>query len=103
MKDAIILIDTSDQKITYISLQIDGKRYESKSDSVQFKSQMTLPLIEKLLNEHHVDIGMISEIRVFEGPGSFTGLRVGIAIANALSFILSVPVNGKYMLANAKY
>ena len=37
----------------------------------------------------------ISEIEVNTGPGSFTGLRVGVSIANALGWALGIPVNGK--------
>ena len=37
----------------------------------------------------------IDAIEVNAGPGSFTGLRVGASIANALSFALGIPVNGK--------
>lgn len=33
-------------------------------------------------------------ITVFKGPGSFTGLRIGISVANALSYGLDVPIVG---------
>ncbi len=37
----------------------------------------------------------LKEIRVNTGPGSFTGLRVGASIANALGFLLKISVNSK--------
>jgi len=40
----------------------------------------------------------IKEIKVNVGPGSFTGTRVGVAVANALGFALSIKVNGKKMV-----
>lgn len=36
----------------------------------------------------------ITAIEVNTGPGSFTGTRVGVAVANALGFALDIPVNG---------
>lgn len=38
----------------------------------------------------------ISEVEVKLGPGSFTGCRVSVAIANAIGFSLGVPVNGQH-------
>ncbi|HET6924650.1 MAG TPA: tRNA (adenosine(37)-N6)-threonylcarbamoyltransferase complex dimerization subunit type 1 TsaB [Candidatus Saccharimonadales bacterium] len=36
----------------------------------------------------------VQGIAVFQGPGSFTGLRIGISVANALAYSLQVPVAG---------
>lgn len=36
----------------------------------------------------------IEGVIVFEGPGSFTGLRIGITVANALAYSLGIPIVG---------
>ena len=104
MKSNIILsIDTSDQDTAKVGLEVDGKRYEKISQSRVMKAQMVLPLIEELLKEHDAKLHNISEIRVHEGPGSFTGLRVGIAVANMLATLLGVLLNGKQPPIVPKY
>lgn len=56
-------------------------------------AQVVLPMIEALLTSHHLQVSDISAVEVAEGPGSFTGTRVGIAIANSLGLALGVSVN----------
>lgn len=90
----IVSIDTSDQDTAKVSFEVDSKRYEKISESRVMKAQMVLPLVETLLQEHGLTTADIAQIRVHTGPGSFTGLRVGAAIALALSTLLQVPVNG---------
>jgi tRNA threonylcarbamoyladenosine biosynthesis protein TsaB len=41
-----------------------------------------------------VQLGQISQIQVVTGPGSFTGSRIGVSIANALALSLDIPVVG---------
>lgn len=46
----------------------------------------------------------IEKIIVYQGPGSFTGLRIGITVANTLAYALSVPIvgaTGEEWIANA--
>lgn len=85
-----LYIDTSSREKVVIAL--DGKLYESlaKVD----KSQMLLLFIEKSLEKCSKTLDDITEIEVMTGPGSFTGLRVGVSVAQALGWSLSVPVNG---------
>jgi tRNA threonylcarbamoyladenosine biosynthesis protein TsaB len=91
----IIKIDTSNNKEVIVGLEIDGKEDIRKQIPDHRKAQVVLPLIEELLKEHKLELKDISGIEVNPGPGSFTGLRVGITIANTLGFLLKVPVNGK--------
>ena len=99
----ILFIDTSAINTAKIAIEIDGKRFEKISESKVLKSQMTLPMIEEILNEHHLKLSDITAITVAMGPGSFTGLRVGASVANALGYLLDIPVNGKNALAIPTY
>lgn len=88
-------IDTSDSEMTSVILSRDGTSIEKISDRSHFKSQVLIPLIEELLHEQHISLGDVSEIKLNVGPGSFTGLRVGVTVAQTLGKLLNVPVNGK--------
>lgn len=48
--------------------------------------------LQALLNSQHVKLSDISGIVCFKGPGSFTGLRIGLSVANALAYGLHVPI-----------
>lgn len=90
-----ISIDTSDNKRIIVSLSKNNKEKRIEQAIGKQKSQVVPQLIERLLSQEKIQLTDVSYIRVHTGPGSFTGLRVGIAIANALSFALSIPVNKK--------
>lgn len=94
-KKVFLSIDTSDTDETRVAITFQGTIYEKKGSMGQLKSQRLLPLLKELLKELNLTPKDITEIKVVTGPGSFTGLRVGIAIANTLGFLLSIPINGK--------
>lgn len=91
----IINIDTSDNKKINVELEINGVKNNMSSESTILKSEIALPLIDKLLKDNNLKIEEIDEVKVNTGPGSYTGLRVGSAIANALGFLLKIPINNK--------
>lgn len=91
----IINIDTSDNKKINISLINNGKKINLSSESILLKSEAALPLIDKLLEDNNTKLEELNEIKVNLGPGSYTGVRVGAAIANTLGFYLKIPINGK--------
>jgi len=90
----ILVIDTSDNKLIKVGLHIEGKK-DVEERVPDYRTQVVLPLIEELLKKHKLKLGDITSIEVNRGPGSFTGLRVGISIANTLGSLLQIPVNGK--------
>lgn len=97
-----LIIDTTDSNITTVKLDIDGMVDELSAER-KTSSQQTLILIEKLLKKNDLSPSEIGEISVNTGPGSFTGTRVGVAIANALGFGLDVKINGSSKQASPKY
>lgn len=93
--NVILFIDTSSHSEILVAIEKEGKRFEKKSSSKSANAQMVLPLIEKLLEKHRLAFSDIERIRVNTGPGSFTGLRVGLAVANMLGTLLNIPINGQ--------
>jgi tRNA threonylcarbamoyladenosine biosynthesis protein TsaB len=91
----VLKIDTSNSKQISVEIRTDNKKDVLTEDSTFLKSEAVLPAIEKILQKNNLKIEDIQNIEVSKGPGSFTGLRVGVAIANALSFLLKIPLNNK--------
>jgi len=90
----ILFIDTASNEEISVGLRIREKKFVSKRKVDKMKAQVVLPMIEQLLKKHKMSLEQIDAVEVNTGPGSFTGLRVGIAIANTLGFSLKIPING---------
>ncbi len=107
----ILYINTKEQnRVEVVLHSVQGKPIKSLSAQNKFGSQALLPLIVKILNcaDTRLPDGQASKvdirnIEVETGPGSFTGLRVGVSVANALGFALNIPVNGKKMETDLIY
>lgn len=97
-----LFIDTSSSGQVKVSLKIGDKRIE-KSLKQEFGSQVLTKLIDAILKENKISKNKLSSIQVNTGPGSFTGLRVGVSVANALGFALKIPVNDKEFETELQY
>lgn len=86
-----LFIDTSDNQKTIVGLNEDRLGKITGPD----KSQQVLDLIDQILKKNKKGLKDVTQIEVKTGPGSFTGLRVGVAVANALGWALDIPVNGQ--------
>ena len=93
-----LYIDTSNSE--KIEIGIGNKRFTASSKKQ--KAQMLLPFVVEKLESEKKEFTDIKEIEINPGPGSFTGLRVGLSVANAISYALKVPVNGKKVWVGEK-
>ncbi len=66
-------------------------------------SQKLMTMIDTLLNDIELDINDIDLFAVAHGPGSFTGLRIGVATAKALAHACNKPIIGISTLESLAY
>lgn len=97
-----LYIDTSKQHIVSVRLVTESGELVKETEQ-KFGSQVLLKLIQEAVREANIELSDLSEILVEVGPGSFTGLRVGVAVANALGYSLNIPVNGKQLETELLY
>lgn len=86
-----LFIDTTSNAEIVVRLVLDDKTFEEKIAIQNNRTQVVLPTIEKLLKQQGLKVQDIEKVEINPGPGSFTGVRVGSAIANALIFSLGLP------------
>lgn len=88
-KNKVLAIYTADKNL---AVAINGKAYFWKQD--QHYSDKLLENIDALLKEAKIAPAKIAGVVVMQGPGSFTGLRVGATVANGIGFANEVGVKG---------
>lgn len=80
----ILAIDTT-TKIASVSVLKDNKIYNNYIDNEITHSEKLLPLIDTTLNESKLTLKDISSFACINGPGSFTGIRIGLSTLKAFA------------------
>jgi tRNA threonylcarbamoyladenosine biosynthesis protein TsaB len=89
----ILLLDTS-TPICKLSL-IDGdNRFDEEWEAARTLAKGLLGYIEANLEKHNKTWQDINAIGVFEGPGSFTGLRIGLTVMNTIADSQAISIVG---------
>ena len=87
-----LFIDTS-STTAIVALYNGNKQIEIiKEDNMQDISSHIMSMLDKLLTNNNITINQINKIFVVNGPGSFTGLRIGVTIAKTIAWSLNIPV-----------
>jgi len=91
-----LAIDTSETLKTIVFLKDkNGKIKDKLTRERKPGSQVLLGMIVKILKKNKLEPKDLTGIEVNCGPGSYTGLRVGISVANTLGYFLKIPINSK--------
>lgn len=91
---ATLAIDTSDSQCSAAVFQ-PGKPVAVRAENIgRGHAERLIPMIEEILEEAALGYEGLSRICVVTGPGTFTGLRIGLAVARGLAFALNVPCFG---------
>ena len=89
----ILEINTTDREKISLTL-LDKKAEKYFEFKTKDQSADLLVAINKVLKKNKISLQNLKAIVVKIGPGSFTGVRVGVTVANTLSWTLDIPVIG---------
>ncbi|MFN5444777.1 MAG: tRNA (adenosine(37)-N6)-threonylcarbamoyltransferase complex dimerization subunit type 1 TsaB [Crocinitomicaceae bacterium] len=93
MKHYILHLETSTQ-VCSVALSLNGELIALKdiTDKGFVHGEMITLLIEEVLKQVDVSITELSAVSVASGPGSYTGLRIGVSTAKGLCYALNIPL-----------
>ena|SRR6266566_3980418 len=91
----ILAIKTADFTTALTLLDVHGKTVQAAHwESARRLADQLLEKIEQLLSDAKAVPPDLNGIIIFSGPGSFTSLRIGHSVANALADSLEIPIVG---------
>lgn len=93
MNTYILHLETA-TKVCSVALSLNGELRQLKEiqeDGYAHGEKLTL-LIEEVLRLEQIEIAQLAAVSVSSGPGSYTGLRIGVSTAKGLCYALSIPL-----------
>ncbi len=92
-------IETATERLGAALVTDDGRLCERWTDSRSAHCELLAGFVTELADEAGIPVSGIGGVAVSIGPGSFTGLRIGIATAMGLAYGLGIPACGVGTLA----
>lgn len=90
----IVLLLNSSEKDCQITLFVNEKLQNITWNADRKLAKDLLSNINNLLLENKLTLNDLTGLVVYKGPGSYTGLRIGITVMNTLSSSLEIPIIG---------
>lgn len=95
-----LALETSTNVCSVAFCDSDGQMYEKRTEERGAHSEKLFLFIEELIKEHDFKISDLDEVLISEGPGSYTGLRIGASAVKGLLFQSSVTLSAVNTLAS---
>lgn len=89
----ILFLNTS-TPVCLLMIEHDGDSYHYEWEAGRALSKGLLGFIQNSMGQSGSEWDELTGLVVYKGPGSFTGLRIGISVINALASARSIPVVG---------
>lgn len=99
----ILAIDTSSSICSVAILEDNNIIIEKHNDDEKTHSQKLMPLIDELFKESSLALDNIDLLACSQGPGSFTGIRIGISTVKAFADVKNIPIIGVTSLESLAY
>lgn len=96
----LLALETATNVCSVAFCSSDGELFEKRVEKRGAHSEQLFLFIEELMEEHDFRITELSALLVSEGPGSYTGLRIGASAVKGLLFQTEVPLYGVNTLAS---
>ena len=90
----LLLIDTSNQPMSIALMNDDEVLAIKTTNSKKDHSSQLMPGIQSLFNESNLKKQELDGIVVAKGPGSYTGVRIGVTVAKTLAYALNTKLYG---------
>ncbi len=97
---SLLAVDTAN-RATSVALYVNGRVYSAHEEAVQQAEQL-VPMIQRICVSANKKPEEIDHFAINIGPGSFTGIRVGVSALKAYAFALKkkiIPVTSLHLLA----
>ena len=87
----ILALETATEACS-AALNIDGEIRERFEIAPRGHSMLILPMLESLLTEADISLHQVDALAFGRGPGAFTGVRIGVGVAQGVAFGADLPV-----------
>lgn len=86
-----MFINTTCELLT-IAFVKESEVFKCEKTSFNDTSELMLPMIKDLMDKNNITFDDIEEIIAVNGPGSFTGIRIGLSIAKTIAYAKNIPI-----------
>lgn len=88
----ILAIETANKTLSVALVQQHQVVYEKTMTQTLQHSIFLAPSVEEVMKQANMDVTQLKAIAISNGPGSYTGLRIGVTFAKTLAYTLNIPI-----------